>query len=37
MEPTFSHAEVFPLIAELIVRAPADDSGSMPRSWQSPW
>jgi len=27
MEPTFSHAEVFPLIAQVIVRAPADDSG----------
>jgi hypothetical protein len=27
MEPTFSHAEVFPLIARLIVRAPGDDSG----------
>ena len=27
MEPTFSHAEVFPLIARLIVRAPADNTG----------
>ena len=27
MEPTFSHREVFPLIARLIVRAQTDDSG----------
>lgn len=27
MDATFSHAEVFPLIARLIVRAPADDVG----------